>query len=126
MAPKLSVVRPPTTGAQPPRKLNKYGARLWQKMQRHIEDDGDAEMLAQACAAADLAEELAAQIDRDGTLIKTRAGLRTHPNVREMIAARALVVRILGRITGKGSSSPGRPGNPTSGGISWRQLGDYT
>jgi hypothetical protein len=124
MAPKLSVVRPPTTGSQPPGKLGKAGMKLWREMQRHVEDYAGQQMLYEACSAVDLAEELTAQINRDGTLIQIRGGYRTHPNVREVIQARALICRILGRITGKGASSPGRPGNPISGGISWRQLED--
>jgi len=54
----------------PPRKLGSHGLALWESVQSayHIDDVGGIELLAQACAAADRVEALAAQISAEGRL----------------------------------------------------------
>jgi len=114
--PSLSIVGPNTTGPlQPPRKLGKHGMSLWQRVQDEfrIGDAGGVELLAQACAALDRAEALAAGINADGEIIQTRTGLRSHPAVKDETALRALVIRTLERLgitTEKVLNRPGRPG----------------
>ena len=117
--PTLSLVKPTTSGVQPPRKLGKHGLSLWREMrgEYHIDDRGGVELLAQACAAA-RAEALAACVARDGETIRTKTGLRIHPAVREELAARSFIVRTLERlgITSEATKVPGRP----AAGFGWK------
>ena len=115
--PKLSVVRSSSSGPQPPRKLGKLGRALWDRIQRefNIEDCGGIEMLMQAAEAADLVGELRAAREREGVVLRGRSGLRSHPCLREELAARAFICRTLTRlgITTEPLKSIGRP----SGGL---------
>jgi hypothetical protein len=54
----------PGDGAEPPRPLGRYGRALWDRVQAEfaITDIGGIELLMQACAAVDRAEELSAAI----------------------------------------------------------------
>jgi hypothetical protein len=52
-------------------------------------------MLAQACAGLDLAEQLHAEVEHDGAVIRIRGSVRPHPAVKDELAARAFVVRTL-------------------------------
>ena len=83
--PKLTLVSPSTTGQRPPRELGKHGLKLWRDVVTayHVEDVGGIELLAQACAAADRAEALAAIIDENGETIKGKNGLRAHPCLKD-------------------------------------------
>jgi hypothetical protein len=63
-----------------------------------IEDPGGIEMLTAACQQLDRAESLREQIDQDGDIIRTKAGLRDHPGLKHELAARAFVVRTLARL----------------------------
>ena len=86
MKPLMAVVVPssPPSGINPPANLGPHGRSLWDRVTREyaIDDAGGIEILFQACAAADRAEELRAAIDRDGAIVQTRAGLRDHPRVK--------------------------------------------
>ncbi|MGE9007162.1 hypothetical protein ACO2JO_01165 [Leptospira interrogans] len=99
MAAKLSVV-PTVAGAKPSRTLGKHGAALWRAVvaEYGIEDAGGIEMLTQACQQLDRAESLREQIDRDGDVIRSKAGLREHPGLKHELAARSFVVRTLARL----------------------------
>ena len=119
--PALTLVKPPASGVQPPRKLGRHGLSLWREMRREyrVDDRGGIELLAQACAAADRAEALAACVARDGETIRTKTGLRIHPAVREELAARSFIVRTLERLgitTEATNKSPGRP----AAGFGWK------
>jgi hypothetical protein len=84
-----------------------------------IADVGGRELLAQACAAEDRAESLAAAIARDGDVIYSRTGVpRTHPAVKDELACRAFVVRTLERL-GISIEAVKPPGRPPSGGLGW-------
>jgi hypothetical protein len=111
--PKLTLVAPASTGQRPPRSLGRHGLKLWNAVTTayHVEDVGGIELLAQACAAADRAEALAAIIDEDGEAIKGKNGLRAHPCLKDELAARSFVVRTLARlgITTESVKSVGRP-----------------
>jgi hypothetical protein len=126
-APKLAVVAPHPSLAtpQPPIKLGPTGTSLWTDVLAAYEfsDRASYETLAQACASADRAAEMAARIDSDGVLIWAKTGLRDHPLLKHELAARAFVVRSLSRLgldLEPIRSAPGRPGG--SVGISWKAL----
>jgi hypothetical protein len=120
--PTLTLVKPGAkSGIQPPFKLGKRGLSLWRDIRRdyHVDDRGGVELLAQACAAADRVEALAACVARDGEMIRTKTGARIHPAIREELAARSFIVRTLERLgitTETTNKSPGRP--PTN--IHWQ------
>jgi hypothetical protein len=63
-----------------------------------ITDSGGTEMLCQLCEAADTAASLQAEIDADGHVIRTKAGPKSHPALRDLLAARAFIVRTLARL----------------------------
>jgi hypothetical protein len=92
---------------------------LWQRVQTEylIRDAGGIEVLCLAAQALDRAESLSAAIAEDGQTIRTRNGIRAHPALRDEIANRALVARLLGKlgIATEPIKSPGRPGS----GIGW-------
>jgi hypothetical protein len=105
-----AVPKPPT----PPGKLGATGASLWKDITSAYEfgDRASYEALYQACAAADRAETCRKQIDADGEVIRGKTGLRDHPLLKHEIAARAFVVRTLGRLgldLEPVRSGPGRP-----------------
>jgi hypothetical protein len=119
--PSLKLVESAATDQRPPRKLGQHGTKLWKAVTSayHIEDVGGIELLAQACAAADRAESLAARIDEDGETIKGKNGLRAHPCLKDELAARSFVVRTLSRlgITTESVKPIGRP----SAGFGWQK-----
>ena len=99
--PTLKIVNPSTsTVTPPPRKLGEHGLTLWQTIMTEydVSDSGGVEILCQICAAADRAEELAAQIDKDGPTILLKGVLREHPLLKGELANRAFVVRGLQRL----------------------------
>ena len=99
--PPFSIVSPATTGGSPPRDLGQHGRKLWDAVQREygITDRGGIELLAQACAALDRAEGLAAATATDGAIIYNRTGVpKSHPGCKDELACRAFVVRTLERL----------------------------
>ena len=99
--PSLKLVKPsPVTGSQPSRPLGKAGGALWRTIMTDYEiaDSGGLEMLLQACAALDRAENLRLEIDRDGEVIRTRGTVKDHPALKHELANRAFVVRTLSRL----------------------------
>jgi hypothetical protein len=101
----------------PPRKLGEPGMELWNTVQAEyrIEDCGGVELLMQACLAADRAAALAAVIDQDGERIHTKSGIRSHPCLRDELAARSFICRTLQRlgITDEVIKPVGRPTRPS-------------
>jgi hypothetical protein len=90
---------------------------LWNRVQAEygIGDAGGVELLVQAAAMLDLVETLDAAIERDGgPIIQTRAGPKSHPAVRDLLAARSFIVRTLVKlgITVENVQPPGRPAQP--------------
>ena len=98
--PKLTVIEPSAIVAPPPRELGQSGLVLWRNIQQHyrIDDAGGTEMLLQLCEASDTAAQLQAEIDADGHVIRTKAGPKSHPGLRDLLAARAFIVRTLARL----------------------------
>jgi hypothetical protein len=116
----LSLVDPAANGSEPPFALGKHGRSLWDRIQSEydVSDSAGVEMLAQACAGADLAEQLHEQIQHDGAVLRVRGAVRSHPAVKDEISARAFVVRTLiklGLNYEPVRASPGRP----SGTLGW-------
>jgi hypothetical protein len=111
--PALTVVGSAATVPAPPRPLKAAGMSLWNRVQGEFQivDSGGVEVLAQACGALDLVEALGEAIERDGPVIHTRAGPKSHPAIRDQLAARALCARLLARlgITSENIQAPGRP-----------------
>ncbi len=113
--PPLSLVGPATTGISPPFALGQHGRSLWDRVQSEydVSDSAGIEMLAQACAGADLAERLHEEVQRDGAVVRSRGSVRAHPAVKDEIAARAFVVRTLVKLGLNYEpvrASAGRPG----------------
>jgi hypothetical protein len=124
--PDLTIVSAETTSNSPPRKLGPHGMGLWNRVvgAYRIEDVGGVELLAQACAGEDRAEMLAEAVERDGAVVYSRTGVpKTHPAIKDELAARAFVVRTLDRLGinyEAVQASPGRPGRGV--GISWEDI----
>lgn len=119
-APKLTVL--PQTKPELPKSsipLGPMGLSLWKDLIGTYEfgDRASLEALAQACAAADRAEQCRQQIESDGELIRTKTGqLREHPLLRAEMANRTFCVRCLQRLgldlEPTSSRGPGRPPGP--------------
>ncbi len=91
--------RTTTTGDAPPRKFGQAGLSLWNAITSgyQVDDGGGIEFLAQACMASDRLEALAARIDEDGEIIRTRTGvIKAHP--KEELALRAFICKTLERL----------------------------
>jgi hypothetical protein len=117
--PPLSLVSPNATGAEPPRPLGEHGARLWRAITSEfvVDDAGGREVLAQCCEAADRVQALAEQISRDGEIIHTARGPRSHPSLKDEIALRSFITRTLATRLGLSfepvKATVGRPPNRT-------------
>lgn len=103
---------------KPPRPLGEAGCSLWARVTGayDISDVGGREILFQACAAADTAEELSALIAADGARFLTKQGPKAHPCLKDRLAARAFVVkaiRTLGLDVEAVYPGPGRPASGT-------------
>src|SRR5215203_466287 len=98
--PALKLVGTADDPAAPPRNLGRHGLNLWRTImtEYEIDDGGGREMLAQACVALDRAEECAAEVARDGIVVRTKHGPKDHPALRHELANRAFVVRTLGKL----------------------------
>ena len=92
--PRLSVVAPGTAPEHPdpPGKLGETGLALWRSVVENYAfgDPGSIEILFQACRSADRAEACREIIDTDGEMIRTKAGMRSHPLLRDELDNRAL------------------------------------
>jgi hypothetical protein len=120
--PMLTVIDPTATGSDPPRKLGANGLVLWRNVQHGyvIEDAAGVEMLLQCCEAADTCAALQAEIERDGTIIRTgrRGPPRDHPGLKHLLGARAFIVRTLQKLGLDAEAvrpHSGRPPGPSFG-----------
>jgi hypothetical protein len=105
---------------EPPRQLGRAGRDTWDRVQAefHVADAGSVEMLTLTCEAVDRAETLAAEIARDGPVIRDAKGVRSHPALRDELQNRAFAARTLARLKLEIEVRPiGRPGGTSYG---WR------
>jgi hypothetical protein len=113
---KLRVVSGDEPVADPLRKLDKHGRKLWDAVMSEysIPDSGGLEMLTQACLALGRAERCREAIDADGEMIRSKGGHREHPLLKHELAARSFVVRTLQRLNldAEAIKAPGRPPSP--------------
>jgi hypothetical protein len=100
--PKLALINaaPPPVHPDPPGKLGETGMTLWRAVTTNyaFDDPGSVEILFQACAAAERAATCRRIVDQDGGLIRTKAGTRSHPLLRDELNNRTFVVRALGKL----------------------------
>jgi hypothetical protein len=110
----LALVNPtaPALNA-PPRKLGKHGLALWNAITSEFgfDDAAGRELLVQACAALDRAEQCAELIAEQGEIIHTKHGPKEHPLIKAELQSRAFIVRTLARlgIVDEGIKPVGRP-----------------
>ena len=85
---------------QPSRPLGEHGLALWRRVtaEYDISDSAGIEFLTLAAQALDRAEELAACIRADGAIVRTPAGIKTHPGVKEELSCRGFTVRTLQKL----------------------------
>jgi hypothetical protein len=102
------------TGPEPPRPLGEHGQRLWDHViaEYVVDDCAGIELLAQACAATDRAEVLAAHVAGDGEIVRTPAGIKVHPAVKEELACRGFIVRTLQKLGLNYEPLRAAPGRP--------------
>jgi hypothetical protein len=117
---KLHVIpEKPPARPEPSLPLGAVGRSLWDRITSayDISDEGGIELLSQACASADRAESLRAQIDRDGEVVRTKQGFKDHPALKHELGARSFVVRVLTKmgLAYEPLKSPGRPLGEYSG-----------
>jgi hypothetical protein len=107
----LRVVPPATTSPPPPSDLGEHGRALWVAIagDYEIDDAADAANLRAAAKTQDLVAELEAELAQDGV-----AGAHANQSIKHLIAARALVARLLKGVT---TTPPhrGRPPGHTGG-----------
>jgi hypothetical protein len=98
--PRLTLVEPAATGVEPPRPLGSQGRGLWNRVQAEydVSDPAGIEFLTLAAESLDRAQALSEAIERDGMVVRTPSGLRSHPALREELANRAFVTRTLQRL----------------------------
>jgi len=98
----VGTANPPeiSTFLTPLRPLGSYGQALWTQVQAEygINDIGGREILTQACELLDRAERLREGIDRDGEIIRTKAGPRVHPGINQETHLRVAIGKMLDRL----------------------------
>jgi hypothetical protein len=117
--PKLKLVRSSTSSnvIAPSRQLGQHGTDLWSVIQTeyNVADSGGVEILMQACAALDRAEEAAEAINHDGPVILIKGIPREHPLLKAELANRAFCVRCLQKL-GLNFEELKNTGRPSGGG----------
>jgi hypothetical protein len=111
--PPLKLLPSTLIGTEPARSLAAPGRALWDRIMAEvqIDDAGGRELLLQICGTVDLIETLAARVKQDGEVLVTRSGLKAHPALRDLLAARSFVARGLARLglNLEPLRTPGRP-----------------
>jgi hypothetical protein len=77
-----------------------------------IADAGGIELLLQCCEMQDRVQSMAVQIAADGPVIRTKAGIRAHPLLKDEATGRGFIVRTLSKlgVVYAEVQNPGRPG----------------
>jgi hypothetical protein len=114
--PDLTIVSPATTGIAPPRPVGKHGRLLWDEIMHEygIQDRCGIELLAQASEELDMIEGLSEDVARDGRTIRSRAGVRGHPAIRDIRQGRAVLAKLLKElgVSTQAIKAIGRPPSP--------------
>jgi hypothetical protein len=119
--PQLAIVPPSAADpTAPPPGLDATGLKLWREVVASYEfsDAASLTILEQAARALDRAARCAAEIAKDGEMIRVRNGtLRANPLLRDELGFRAFAVRALGKLGL--DLEPIRPGvgRPGGGGV---------
>jgi hypothetical protein len=108
--PRLTLVEPPASGPEPPRKLGERGRKLWDDLldENDIGDSSGITSVMHICLAEDRLEAVERQIAEDGEVVMTRAGPKEHPLLKIELQLRSFIVRSLQRL-GLQVPSIGRP-----------------
>jgi hypothetical protein len=108
----INLVPPPTKPSAP---FGEVGQKLWNTIESEYSnlDAGNQELLRLACLAADRADAMRQQIDRDGEIVQTVSGPKEHPLLKAELANSAFVARTLARLLPASApkKAPGRPGS---------------
>ena len=113
--PPLSVGNRPGTALELPSTLGDAGAKLWRAVTSEFSfpDSAGRALLLQACEMEDRAQQLKAEIDADGPVIRTRSGtVKVHPAILAEANCRSFITKIftkLGLLYEPVRSTPGRP-----------------
>ena len=85
------------TRPRPPAGLGQRGARFWRDVQRDYSlDRAELEVLAECCRILDLIDSLRAEVAETGVIVAGSMGQpRVHPAVPQLLAAQALLGRLL-------------------------------
>jgi hypothetical protein len=120
--PPLSLIVSRASSTDPPASLGQAGSELWRRVMAAFEfsDPAGLIMLEQAAQALDRAETLRAEIERDGAILRGRAGaVKDHPGLRHELQNRAFVVRTLHKLGLDAEPLRPAPGRPPRG-IGWQ------
>jgi hypothetical protein len=86
---------------------------LWDRVQREfaVHDCAGIELLLLACETTDRVSQLRQRIDDDGEVVKVRGVPKAHPALRDEIAGRALIARLIRQLglDCQPVLAPGRP-----------------
>jgi hypothetical protein len=101
-APELTVIGPASgrNPIPPPEGLGEAGSKLWTDLHHDyvIDEASGLEMLRQICCTADKVAEYSDTIDRDGAILRTKAGVKEHPLIRHVQTGRSFIVRSLHKL----------------------------
>jgi hypothetical protein len=95
------MLNPISTTISPPRELGRHGLNLWNSIMAayRIEEVGGIELLMLACGTLDRVESLAEEITRDGPVYRDgESPPKAHPALKDELAGRALVAKLLERL----------------------------
>jgi hypothetical protein len=99
---KLRLIAGSSTTDQPstPPDLGPAGLAMWNRVTSEFDmsDAGGWLLLEQAARAMDRAASCAEHIKRDGEIVRTPAGLKPHPLIREETIARSFAARCITKL----------------------------
>src|SRR6516165_10713092 len=98
--PRLSLFEPGAAAAEPPASLGVDGRAFWTRLlaASYFADLSGQEFLAQMASTMDTIALLQDEIDRNGAVLRTRDGYKANPATKDLLAARAFLVRTMLRL----------------------------